>query len=482
MTRRFRWWAAAILLLAAGLRFYDLDRKPLHHDEGVNGFFLTRLTREGVYRYDPANYHGPTLYYAAAVAVEIFGLETDAIRGTVALAGLLTVLLVLALVPSLGRNGALAGAALLAVSPGAVYFSRYFIHESLVVLFTLAVVVLGLRYRAGGGTRWLVAAFAAAALLVATKETAIVHLTVLGLAWLAAGWTLRWTGRDPGPGFPRPSRESLALAVGVFLAIHVLLFSSFFTHLQGVVDSVRALWFSEKTGTSAHLYPWYRHGQWLWRAEPVLVVLGGLGLVLALIRRDRREPVFFGFWAMGMLSAYSLVPYKTPWLDLNVVLPLALLAGYLVEDVARSSRSVAVALALAAAAWSAASAASLSFVHYDDERLPYVYAHTRRRFLGLVAEIRQIARYSGRGLDLPIAVTSPEHWPLPWYLRNFRAVGYWGKIPKPLEADVVVGETTQEAALRKVLGPSWEFLGTYPLRPGADLVLFARRSVSGTSP
>ena len=58
---------AVILLIAAFLRLYDLNLVPLHHDEGVNGNFLVRLVREGAYRYDPANYHGPTLYYFAAV-------------------------------------------------------------------------------------------------------------------------------------------------------------------------------------------------------------------------------------------------------------------------------------------------------------------------------------------------------------------------------------------------------------------------------
>ncbi len=49
---------AAILLVAAFLRLYDLNLVPLHHDEGVNGNFLVRLVREGAYHYDPANYHG----------------------------------------------------------------------------------------------------------------------------------------------------------------------------------------------------------------------------------------------------------------------------------------------------------------------------------------------------------------------------------------------------------------------------------------
>ena len=41
-----------------------LDLKPFHHDEGVNGWFLLNLVRPPHrYRYDPANYHGPTLYF-----------------------------------------------------------------------------------------------------------------------------------------------------------------------------------------------------------------------------------------------------------------------------------------------------------------------------------------------------------------------------------------------------------------------------------
>ena len=65
--RDWRVASALIFLLAAFLRFYHLNLVPLHHDEGVNGNFLVRLVRDGFYHYDPANYHGPTLYYFAAV-------------------------------------------------------------------------------------------------------------------------------------------------------------------------------------------------------------------------------------------------------------------------------------------------------------------------------------------------------------------------------------------------------------------------------
>src|SRR5207244_865019 len=65
--RRWRISAASVLVVGAALRLYSLPLVPLHHDEGVNGKFLLKLVNEGFYQYDPQNYHGPTLYYLAAV-------------------------------------------------------------------------------------------------------------------------------------------------------------------------------------------------------------------------------------------------------------------------------------------------------------------------------------------------------------------------------------------------------------------------------
>src|SRR5881296_2376327 len=72
----YRLVGAAILIVGAFLRLFYLTLVPLHHDEGVNGNFLVTLVREGKYVYDPQNYHGPTLYYFAAVIpwlVRFFG-------------------------------------------------------------------------------------------------------------------------------------------------------------------------------------------------------------------------------------------------------------------------------------------------------------------------------------------------------------------------------------------------------------------------
>ena len=133
--------SAIITLAAFAFRFYDLALKPLHHDEGVNGFFLTTLYRTGVYKYDPANYHGPTLYYISLFFSKIFGLNTFAVRASVAVFGVLTVVLVLYLRRYLGRVGSLSAALFLALSPGMVFISRYFIHETFFTFCSLAIVV-----------------------------------------------------------------------------------------------------------------------------------------------------------------------------------------------------------------------------------------------------------------------------------------------------------------------------------------------------
>ena len=69
-TEESRWgrrvfWAAmlGLLLLGGWLRFADLGLKPLHSDEGVNGWYTLRLYWWNVYRYQPSDYHGPFLYY-----------------------------------------------------------------------------------------------------------------------------------------------------------------------------------------------------------------------------------------------------------------------------------------------------------------------------------------------------------------------------------------------------------------------------------
>ena len=154
-----------------------------------------------------------------------------------ALFGIATVALLLGLRKPVGDIGVLAAAALLAVSP-AVYFSRDFIHEALLVFFTLSVPVTGQRYRDTLKPTYLMLASAAAALMFATKETAAISALVLLLALLCTflcshSWVLVTANADriktrqcTVVAWRRTPRSRAALAVGhsgVFCALRALL-------------------------------------------------------------------------------------------------------------------------------------------------------------------------------------------------------------------------------------------------------------------
>src|SRR4029079_849599 len=191
-------------------------------DEGVNGNFLVKLVRDGVYQYDPANYHGPTLYYFSAfvpwllkilfgtAARETYGLTTISIRLVPAIFGLGTIWLVLLLRKHIGSIAALSAALLLGVSPGAVYLSRYFIHETLFVFFTLGVVVAGLKFYEQGRLLYLLLAAISAALMFATKETAIISAGVLVIALILCAVYRRLMGtQSPGVTTKKKKRKKV---------------------------------------------------------------------------------------------------------------------------------------------------------------------------------------------------------------------------------------------------------------------------------
>src|SRR5262249_44164123 len=65
----------------------------------------------------------------------------------------------------------------------------------------------------------------------------------------------------------------------------VLLYSSFFTNFpQGVLDSVRTFGYWFKTSKSDHSYGVTKYLEWLWQQEAPVLILGAVGIVIALWR------------------------------------------------------------------------------------------------------------------------------------------------------------------------------------------------------
>jgi len=175
----------AVFVLSLGLRMYDLDVKPLHHDEGVNGHFMLKLQREGIYRYDPSNYHGPFFYYATLGSFLMFGLSDFSLRFMVALFGSLIVLLMIPLRKYIGDLGSIFAAIFLAVSPGFLFYSRYAIHEIFFLFFTLGCMLLLILWLKERRDSWFYLFMVCLALSFSVKETAYIFtfilLTFLGI-------------------------------------------------------------------------------------------------------------------------------------------------------------------------------------------------------------------------------------------------------------------------------------------------------------
>lgn len=516
--RAWRIGVIAILLIAAVLRLYDLDLVPLHHDEGVNGNFLVKLVRDGVYQYDPENYHGPTLYYFAALipwitrllfgvaARDNYGLTTITIRLVPAFFGLATIGLVFLLRRRLGTVATLSAALLLALSPGAVYLSRYFIHEMHFVFFTLGIVVAGLRFYDTRNPTYLLLASASAALLFATKETAMISAGVLLIAFVLTHVYRRLfrkaiappSGKARRPGvqqgafnrfvndFGRPNLViSAALAVLVFVFLHVLFYSSFFQNSQGIYDSFETFEIWSRTAETAHVHPWYTYVLWLVRQEGPLLFLGIVGAIIVVLKPKNSVALFAALWSFGLIAAYSLIKYKTPWLVLNFIVPLALIAGYVIQVIYKLERGqvriVAMVLFLAVAV-SAYQTIDLNFINYDNDNsyYVYVYAHTKRSTLDLVNNIEQIARERNAS-STGITIVSPDYWPLPWYLRNFDRVAYFGRMAQSTEPLIIANEH-QKAEVEANFGelyrqvPGKDAGGSFELRPGVRLLLYVRRT------
>lgn len=506
--------AGAALFRVGGiepLKVAPLAERPMHTDEAVQADRFREYWEKGVYQYDPHEYHGPTLNYATLAAMKLWGHKTFAqshentYRSVPLVVGVALILLAVLVADGLGKIATLVGAVLLAISPAMVFYSRYYIHELLLVFFTLGAIGAGWRFVRGGKLVWAIVCGACVGLMHATKETWIIQggamggAVVLTMLWgrivdgRAMEWR-RWIG-------PRVIVAGLLAAV----VVTVVLFSSLFTHARGPLDSLLTykIYWERGTAPSLHEHPWYYYLQVLsyWRvgrypvwSEGFIVGLAGVGIIAALWRRRRlaeesgegpqkspterasgtgslassladatgreqgRSPGlvrFLAFYTMLTLVGYSIVKYKTPWCMLGFLHGLILLAGVGAVAVVRrmphwSLKLVMVAL-LGVGAWQLFDLAqrtnSTRFAAHTAN--PYVYAHPLMKVKELGQRMEELAKVSPEGHRMLICmVSSPaDCWPLPWYLRHFERVGYWTDAPPPIANVPVYIVAPEKAAL-----------------------------------
>jgi uncharacterized protein (TIGR03663 family) len=516
-----RWAALALLLAVAGglaLRLPKLDARPLHNDEGVNAIKVAALWEHGAYKYDPHEFHGPTLYYASlpflwtGSAKNSDDLDATRLRLVTVAFGIALILLLPLLADGLGSTATALAAIFAAVSPAMVFYSRYYIHEMLLVFFTLLTLTASWRYWRSRKMGWAVLAGAGLGLMFATKETFVLSIgAMLAAAAATFAWN-RWWIRQSLPSDTSTSpcaysaltfraclakvlpRQNIIAAVGVTVLVWLLLFSSFFSNWNGLVDSVGTYlpWLHRAGGSSIHNHGWYFYfSKLIWThpakgpiwSEAMILVLAIVGAAAAFCsnRTIVASPClarFLAFYTSILAVIYSVISYKTTWCLLNFWVGMLLLAGLGGAALLQMRRSIigriVIGAGLLVGLYGLVVQSKLAAQDFAAERTnPYNYAQTSPNGLKLVERIEAIARVAPIGNDTVIKIIAPDSYgPLPWYLRRFKNTGWWEQLPEDPYAPMMIVSSKLNAHLDDQSNRAYVMTGMYELHPGSFVELY----------
>ncbi len=518
MTRKCCVLVLAATILALGLRLPRLQERPMHGDEAVHADKFGKLLEQGVYTYDPDEYHGPTLNYLTLIPARLTGatnlvqVTETTLRIVPVFFGVCLIVLLLLVARPLGTGATVYAAVLTAISPAMVFYSRYYIQEMLLVCFTFGAIVSGYRYAQSKKAAWVLLTGVFLGLMHATKETCVIAFGSMVLALLLVLLIQRQKGSlRAAVKSVRLSHFAGGLVAGAIVS--ALFHSSFLTNPAGILDSIRTYttYLNRAGGNALHIHPWYyylemllcfRYGQGPLWTEALIVGLAAVGSIAAMTSKrvpstDGQLVRFIAFYTVIMTVAYSAVPYKTPWCLLGFLHGMILLAGFGAAVLVRLVPNVLPRLIILCLLFEASvhltwQAYLGSYRYYADSRNPYVYAHPTPEVFTVVQKIQEYAGDQEDGRNLPIEVICPgdDYWPLPWYLRAFKQVSWRNRVVDDGNAaPLIIASPEVEGALTTKLytliplekRQMYLFLFDEPyyvwLRPGVKLSGFVRKDL-----
>lgn len=394
----------------------------------------------------------------------------------------------------------------MAISPAAVFYGRYAIHESWLVFF-LILFAWGLAGMWKYGTKgYLWALSMGFTGTVLTKETYIIHFVcfVLAAGCLYLLEKLRPSENAMPPTKQNWSAKDLILCLVVSAGLILFFYSGTFLHWKALKGLYKTFAAWSQTGQEGHghektdydvilhigsytrplglklghltiiaNYYWF---SLIWNYEwPV--VFGLLGSLLCFARRMPALLKYLTIYGLGTLAAYSIIPYKTPWCIISLLWPFFFLIGYLPK--AASSFLIQRNLAIGCAAMilivSLLPTITLNYYNYTDEDEPYVYVQTFTDINKLIDPLMQLVKANPANYHLVGHILVSSYHPLPWLLGDFTKIGYYEENSKPdtVDADFLLVEKervpeiepsleqdyfTEEVRLRSAQEPSKLYL------------------------
>ena len=539
--------------------------RTFHPDEANQAFTAGRLLETGRYEYRPDDHHGPTLYYAAAAIQKSAGHNTLATLDGTLLRCTPLLFAILALVfgflavrkllkPAMGKLGSwlVPGlfALLLGTSPIFVFFATDFIQEMLLACFTLMMFWAGVGYFKVLGTwclvpseelkhnnedeknapktklkpgTWALLFGISAGLAFATKETSLITFAAAGIAGLILKsldiLTRHKAVHDLKVFKVLNSRDVILASAGFFLTA-ILFYSSFAANWQGVFNAFiaaplsyvhRAAGDAASTGAGWHVHPWWQYLKWLFASDWKFSAFPIAAIFLVTFKRHS----FVHIYGIILLVLYSLIPYKTPWCALQLLLPIVL-APFIVP---RTKTTSFIALPLAILSLATNVIGDIAIARDPDSKdIPYNYAAASPEVKQLAATVAAAMEVPGAECLVPgasclvpsaelkhqdlsesnapstnydapstkhqapfIAVALPpsDTWPFPWYNRPYEPqTGYWTSFDdlKQLAAGgvkpTVVIVPMTEGHLVQPLFPHLKHTKRFYMRPGVRVRVF----------
>jgi uncharacterized protein (TIGR03663 family) len=338
-----------ITAVAFALRMWDLGSRAMHHDESLHALYSWYLYQGRPYVHDPMM-HGPLLFHFTALLYLLFGDSEVTARLPMVLGGTGAVFLPYFLRHELGRYGAIGASLMLAFGPTFLYFSRFAHNEGMIIFQTLLVVVGLFGWVRERKASWLYAVAIGLALMFTTKVVVYLFGVIL-VAYIIGAIAVErlFPGRAPiitnavlDVGWRR-----LGVMAGIFFGIGAVLYTTFFTNLEGLCTAILSPPIGSCQGKQGMLQYWHDQQGVARGSQPgfyyflLLPLYEVVPLVLAFVapflawRSNFRFFWFSAWWAFATILIYSYASEKMPWLIVHLSLPLVFVAAHAVEPLVR---------------------------------------------------------------------------------------------------------------------------------------------------
>ncbi|MBD3359735.1 MAG: TIGR03663 family protein [Candidatus Buchananbacteria bacterium] len=410
----------AIFIMGAFFRFYELDLKPLHHDEGEEQyFFIEPLLDDKVLIWDYDN-KGLIRHFISYPFVRFFGINAFSLRFTSALAGTITILLLLFLMKYIGKQGVLLSSALLSFSPFFIYYSRQYTPYPFDILFLLILLILILFYLDSRKRIYLILISIDLAIIFNSNVEAFLLFALVFLIFIYLLFLFKKDIYLKILTIIRDISFSYKLVLlFIFLFTFIFFQTSLFRNFNNLLNFPYSFFnLASKTVNTGHNKGFLYYFRIIYPYEIGLLFFWLIGIFK--FKRNLFSK-FLVFWSCAFLFIFSLIPYKTNWTIIYILFPLVLLAGntfqYLIENW-KTKRLLIITFTLLILVTSLYFSIEQNFIHINDftkNKIGYVETST-----DIFRLIDDINNYVDLNKDSKVLISAESSWPIPAYLKNLK--------------------------------------------------------------